>query len=147
MKKALFVCVHNAGRSQMAEVFFNNISGARAIATSAGTKPADYVNPIVIRAMAEVGFDLRDRKPKLLTLEMMEDADRVITMGCGEDATCPAALVPTEDWALEDPEGKPIEAVRRIRDDIRARVGKLAQEMGISLQNSQADARGAKEQA
>jgi arsenate reductase len=138
MKKVLFVCVHNAGRSQMAEAIFNTIADGEAVGESAGTKPSERINPTVVRAMLEVGFDLRDRRPKALTIDMMEEADRVITMGCGEDATCPAAMAPTEDWALEDPEGKPIESVRRIRDEIRARVEKLAQEMGVKHKKPQA---------
>ena len=81
--------------------------------------------------MREVGIDISRQKPKLLTLEMLEDVDRVITMGCGAEGVCPASFVPTEDWQLEDPEGKPIEQVRQIRDEVKARVEKLIKELGI----------------
>jgi protein-tyrosine-phosphatase len=125
MKKILFVCVHNAGRSQIAEAFFNQMAKGKAKGFSAGTQPADKVNPIVIEAMREVGIDISRRKPKMLTLKMLEDADRVITMGCGVEGVCPASFVPTEDWELEDPEDKPIEKVRQIRDEIKAKVDEL----------------------
>ena len=125
MKKVLFVCVHNAGRSQMAEAFFNQMAKGKAKGFSAGTQPADKVNPVVVAAMREVGIDISRQKPKLLTLEMLESVDRVITMGCGAEGVCPASFVPTEDWQLEDPEGKPIERVRQIRDEVKARVEEL----------------------
>jgi protein-tyrosine-phosphatase len=131
MKKILFVCVHNAGRSQMAEAFFNQISKGKAKGLSAGTQPADKVNPMVVEAMREVGIDIRRRKPKMLTLEMMGDVDRVITMGCSVEGVCPASFVPTEDWQLDDPEGKPIEKVSQIRDEVKARVEGLVKELGI----------------
>ena len=129
MKKVLFVCVHNSGRSQMAEAFFNRLAKGKAVAISAGTKPAIQVNPIVGQAMLEVGVDIRNQKPKLLTSEMLENTDRVITMGCNVEQACPAALVPTEDWELEDPEGKPIEKVRQIRDEVKVKVGALIKEL------------------
>ncbi len=129
MKKILFVCVHNAGRSQMAQAFFNQMAKGKAKSFSAGTQPADKVNPVVVEAMREVGIDISRRKPKMLTLEMLEDVDRVITMGCGVEGVCPASFVPTEDWQLEDPEGKPIEQVRRIRDEVQARVAGLIKEL------------------
>ena len=122
MKRVLFVCVHNAGRSQMAEAFFNQMAKEKAKVFSAGTQPTDKVNPVVVAAMREVGIDISRRKPKPLTLKMLEDADRVITMGCGVEGVCPASFVPTEDWQLEDPEGRPIERVRQIRDEVKARV-------------------------
>jgi arsenate reductase len=125
MKKILFVCVHNAGRSQMAEAYFNQMAKGKAKGFSAGTQPADKVNPVVVVAMREVGIDIGHRKPKLLRLEMLENVERVITMGCGAEDVCPASFVPTEDWQLEDPERKPIEIVRRIRDEIRAKVEEL----------------------
>ena len=112
----------------MAEAFFNHLAKSKALATSAGTKPAPQVNPTVVEAMLEVGIDLRNQKPKLLTLEMLENADRVITMGCSVEGVCPASFIPTEDWELEDPEGKPVEKVRRIRDEIRAKVEALIRE-------------------
>ncbi len=131
MKKILFVCVHNAGRSQMAEAFFNQMAKGKAKGFSAGTQPGDKVNPTVVTAMRELGIDIGLRKPKLLTLEMLEGVDRVITMGCGAEGVCPASFVPTEDWQLEDPEGKPLEQVRQIRDEVKARVEGLIRELGI----------------
>ena len=138
MKTVLFVCVHNSGRSQMAEAFFNALTRGKARAVSAGTKPAEQVNATVAAVMKEVGIDISRRKPKALTFEMMEKADRVITMGCGVEETCPASFAPTEDWQLDDPEGRPIEEVRKIRDDIRARVAKLVRELMVlgTLKNS-----------
>ena len=118
----LFVCVGNAGRSQMAEAFFNQAAGGKTMAISAGTRPASAVDPRTIEVMREVGIDISRNKPKALTMEMLEQADRVITMGCRAEGVCPASFVETEDWQLEDPKGKPIEEVRRIRDEIRARV-------------------------
>ena len=129
MKKVLFVCVHNAARSQMAEAFFNQIAKGKARGFSAGTQLADKVNPVVVETMREVGIDISRRKPKLLTLKMLEDADRVITMGCGVEGVCPASFVSTEDWQLEDPEGKTIERVRQIRDEVKARVEGLIKEL------------------
>lgn len=133
MKHVLFVCVHNAGRSQMAEAFFNQLAAARHLpvqAESAGTKPAERVNPMVDEAMREVGIGLQGTKPKRLTNAMIQQANRVITMGCAPDASsCPAIFVANvEDWALPDPAGKPLPEVRRIRDEIRRRVAELAEE-------------------
>lgn len=130
MKKVLFVCVHNAGRSQMAEAFFNQIAKGKAKGFSAGTQPADKVNPVVVEAMLEIGTNISRRNPKMLTFEMLGNADRVITMGCSVEKACPASSVPTEDWQLEDPEGKPIEQVRQIRDEIKAKVERLIKELG-----------------
>jgi arsenate reductase (thioredoxin) len=126
-KIIVFVCVHNAGRSQMAEAFFNQMAAGKALAISAGTQPADYVNPTVVQAMGEVGIDISGNKPKMLTLAMIEQADKMITMGCGDDAggLCPAGFIETEDWALADPNGKPIAEVRIIRDEIKRRVSDL----------------------
>jgi arsenate reductase len=128
VKTVLFVCVHNSGRSQMAEALFNQMAETRAVAISAGTKPASRVNPVVTEAMREIGMDISHKTPKLLTLEMLEKADRVITMGCDVEETCPASFVPTEDWELGDPEGKPLEEIREIRDEIKTRVEKLLAE-------------------
>jgi arsenate reductase len=127
----LFVCVHNSGRSQMAEAFFNLLANGRAKGLSAGTQPADKINPVVVEAMKEVGVDISGNKSKVLTIEMIEGADRMITMGCGDDAAgfCPAKIIETEDWALEDPEGQPIEKVREIRDEVRKKVTGLIQEL------------------
>jgi arsenate reductase len=125
MRTVLFVCVGNAGRSQMAEALFNQAAGGKARAISAGTRPAEAIDPRAVQAMQEIGIDISGNKPKTLTMEMLEQADRVITMGCGVEGVCPASFVETEDWQLEDPKGKPIGEVRRIRDEIRARVLRL----------------------
>ena len=119
--RALFVCVHNAGRSQMSAALWE-LAGHEA--RSAGTNPADRVHPEVVEAMDELGVDLRDRQPQRLTHELAEWADVVVTMGCGDE--CP--YIPGKryiDWDLEDPKGKPIERVREIRDDIRRRIDEL----------------------
>jgi arsenate reductase len=129
MKKILFVCVHNAGRSQIAEAFFNHYAKGKAQAFSAGTHYASRIDPIVVEAMAERGIDISNKRPKMLTLEMLGVADKVISMGCGVEGVCPATFVPTEDWQLEDPEGKPIEQVRAIRDEIEAKVKQLIEEI------------------
>ena len=124
----LFICIHNAGRSQMAEAFFNKLSEGRYKALSAGSRPSDSINPVVVEAMREVGFDISSRKSKKLDKEMILEADLAITMGCGGDA-CP--IVPNElrDWQLEDPNGKPIEVVRKIRDEIRFKISALIKEL------------------
>ena len=113
----------------MAKVFFNILAKNKGIADSAGTKPAQQVNPTVIQVMREVGIDISREIPKLLTLDLVEQVDRMITMGCGVEETCPADFLPTEDWGLDDPADKPIEEVRRIRDEIKARVKKLVTEL------------------
>ena len=130
MKTVLFVCVHNAGRSQMAEAFFNHLAKGRAKAYSAGTQPVSTINPIVVEAMRAVGIDISKNKPKLMTLEMAEQADRVITMGCGGiEEACPGAIIQAEDWGLEDPRGKSLEVIRNIRDEIEKRVTMLLDEI------------------
>ena len=131
MKTVVFVCVHNSGRSQMAEAFFNQMAAGKAVAISAGTQPGDKVHPVVVEAMKELGIDISGNKPKMLTLEMIEKADKMITMGCGADAggLCPAGFIETEDWALEDPNGRPISEVRIIRDEIKRRVINLLAEI------------------
>jgi arsenate reductase len=131
MKTALFVCVHNAGRSQMAAALFNQLAKGKAHAVSAGTQPADRVNPVVVEALKEVGLDVSAIQPRLLTFEMVEQADRMITMGCGAEAgaLCPASFIPTEDWAVDDPKGKSLDQVRKIRDEIKVRVTGLLNEM------------------
>jgi arsenate reductase len=132
MKTVIFVCVHNSGRSKMAEAFFNQMAKGKELqALSAGTQPGAEVNPVVVEAMQEVGIDVSKSKPQALTLEMIEKADRMITMGCGADAggLCPASFIETEDWKLEDPKGKSLEKVRTIRDEIKLRVAKLIKEM------------------
>jgi len=129
MKTVLFVCVHNSDRSQMAEAFFNQLAAGRAQAFSAGTQPADAVHPVVIEAMREVGIDISRNRPKVLTLEAAEEADRIVTMGCGVEGVCPAGMVETEDWNLDDPQGMTLEGVRHIRDETRERVVALLEEI------------------
>ena len=124
----LFVCVHNAGRSQMAAAFLTHLSQGAVDVRSAGSEPADRVNPAAVAAMAEVGIDIAAEQPKILTTEAVKASDVVITMGCGD--TCP--FYPGkryEDWVLEDPAGKGVEAVRPIRDEIRRRVETLISEL------------------
>ena len=127
MSDILFVCVHNAGRSQMAKAFFNRAAQRAGIslkAESAGTEPAEHVHPVVAEAMREVGIDIRDAKPRLMTNDSVERARQVITMGCAVDAqTCPALLLQdVEDWGLPDPAGKDMPEVRAIRDEAERRV-------------------------
>ena len=131
MVTVLFICVHNAGRSQMAEAFFNRLSQGRHRGVSAGSRPSDSVNPVVVEAMREVGIDISANTPKKLTKEMILEADLAITMGCGEDA-CPVVPNELRDWKLEDPHDKPIEVVRRIRDEIERRVKALVMELDAS---------------
>ena len=126
--EVLFVCVHNAGRSQMAAGFLDALAGGRVRVLSAGSEPATALNPAVIKAMAEIGIDLSRERPKPLTDDSVRAADVVITMGCGD--ACP--LYPGkryEDWELEDPDGKDLDTVRRIRDDIEGRVRSLVEEI------------------
>ncbi len=124
----LFVCVHNAGRSQMAAGFLRELAGDRVDVLSAGSEPKDRINPVAIEAMAEEGIDIAGNTPKVLTVEAVRESDVVITMGCGD--ACP--IFPGkryEDWELEDPAGKDLETVRRVRDDIRSRVESLIAEL------------------
>jgi arsenate reductase len=127
--RVLFVCVHNAGRSQMAAALFNRYARGRAWADSAGTRPATHVHPEVVEVMQEVGIDLEAAKPRVLTVELAADAVQVITMGCGDE--CPVLSAPVEDWGLPDPAGQPLDAVRQIRDDIDGRVRSLVSKLGI----------------
>jgi protein-tyrosine-phosphatase len=135
VKTVLFLCVHNSARSQMAEAFFNRYAGGLAAAASAGTVPSAAVNPLVIEAMREVGIDLSAKKPRLLDYAMLEQADRVVSMGCGVEAACPARLASTEDWALADPSGKTTREIKAIRDEIERRVLHLLAELGISREH------------
>lgn len=124
----LFVCVHNAGRSQMAAGLLMHLAGDRIDVRSAGTQPADRINPAAVEAMNEIGIDITAAVPKVLTAESVESSDVVITMGCGD--TCPYFPgVSYRDWKLDDPAGRPIEVVRRIRDDIATRVRALVDEL------------------
>jgi arsenate reductase (thioredoxin) len=128
MATALFVCLHNAGRSQMSAALFERAAGGRHHALSAGTAPGDRVHPEVVTAMAEIGINLRDRVPRLLTRELAERADVVVTMGCGDE--CP--YIPGKryvDWELPDPKGRPLAEVRATRDDISARVDALVRDL------------------
>jgi arsenate reductase len=126
LKKILFVCVENAGRSQMAEAFANLYGKGKLVASSAGVMLADRVNPLVVEAMKEKGIDISMNRPKLLTTKMAEQADQIITMGCTVEKICPAPLLKNViDWTLEDPKDKPIEKVRQIRDEIEAKVLEL----------------------
>lgn len=130
MKTVIFACVHNAGRSQMAAAYFNKfVDPAKARAVSAGTRPGDRVHPEVVQVMGEDGIDLRRARPQELTTELAAGAHLLITMGCGDE--CP--YVPglkRDDWPLDDPKGQPIERVRAIRNDIRARVKALVAQEG-----------------
>jgi arsenate reductase len=128
--EVLFVCVHNAGRSQMAAVLTDSMSGGRVHVRSAGSTPASEINPVVVEAMRELGLDLSQEFPKPLTDEVVEAADVVVTMGCGD--ACP--LYPGKrylDWEVDDPAGQPIDEIRRIREDIRARAAGLVRELGV----------------
>jgi arsenate reductase len=135
MDTVLFACVHNAGRSQMAAAWFNELCDRKkAVAISAGTQPGERVHPGVVEAMLEVGIDLSDIKPQLLTPEVASQATLLVTMGCGE--ACP--YVPglqKLDWPLNDPKGQSLDAVRKIRDEIRQRVLDLAKERNVFLQH------------
>ncbi|THV22085.1 arsenate reductase ArsC [Glycomyces paridis] len=124
----LFVCVHNAGRSQMAAGWLTHLAGDRVEVRSAGSAPADQVNPAAVEAMKEVGIDITDQKPKILTFDAVEASDVCITMGCGD--VCP--VFPGKrylDWKLDDPAGQGVEAVRPIRDEIKTRIEALLKEL------------------
>ena len=124
----LFVCIHNAGRSQMGAGYLRHLGGDRVEVLSAGSAPADAINPVAVQAMAEEGIDIAGEQPKILTTDAVKTSDVVFTMGCGD--TCP--FYPGkryEDWVLDDPAGQGIDAVRPIRDEIRGRVEALLQEL------------------
>ena len=126
----LFVCVHNAGRSQMAAGYLTALAGGRIEVLSAGSEPKDQINPVAVEAMAEEGIDIAGNTPKVLTTEAVQASDVVITMGCGD--TCP--FFPGKrylDWTLDDPAGQGVDAVRPIRDEIKRRVRKLLEELGV----------------
>lgn len=128
----LFVCVHNAGRSQMAAGYARTLSGGAATVLSGGSEPGSAINPVAIAAMREEGIDISEAVPQLLQTDDVRAADAVITMGCGD--ACP--IFPGkryEDWELEDPAGKDLETVRRVRDDIKTRVRRLLAELGVDL--------------
>jgi len=124
----MFVCVHNAGRSQMAAALLTHLAGDRIEVRSAGTEPADQINPAVVAAMAELGIDITAEAPKVVTPDAVEASDVVITMGCGD--TCPYFPgVSYRDWKLDDPAGQPLDTIRVIRDDIAERVSALIAEL------------------
>lgn len=132
MRRVLFACVHNTGRSQMAEAFFNQLADPRqARASSGGTEPAQGMNPAVLEVMRELGIDLvaAGHHPKLARLDELAPGDRAISMGCGVQLACPVHLGGLEDWGLEDPKDQPLERVRAIRDQIQARVAALVEEL------------------
>lgn len=132
--RVLFVCLHNAGRSQMSQALFNRAAHGAHHARSAGTTPGDTVHPEVLEVMAELGIDLSDRKPQLLTHELAEWADIVVTMGCGDQ--CP--YIPGKryiDWELADPAHQPVDTVRQIRDEIQRRVQELTSELKTTTSN------------
>jgi len=130
MDRVIFACVHNAGRSQMAAAFFNQMAEpTRAVAMSAGTNPGEHVHPVVVDVMREVGLEVGGNRPQRLTGELAQTASLLITMGCGDE--CP--FVPgleKDDWPLDDPKGRPLEEVRRIRDEVRQRVHALVATRG-----------------
>jgi arsenate reductase len=135
MKQVLFACVHNTGRSQMAEAFFNRrADSAHAHAMSGGTEPATEMNATVLAVMKEVGIDLvaEGHHPKIADLDRLEAGSRLISMGCGMSLACPVRLGRMEDWGLPDPKGQAIEKVREIRDDIKRRVEDLVMELGVA---------------
>jgi arsenate reductase len=127
-RTVLFVCVHNAGRSQMAAGYLQHLAGDRINVLSAGSEPADNINPVAVRAMAEDGIDITTATPKILTTEAVQESDVVITMGCG-DACAYHPGKRYEDWTLDDPAGQGIDQVRPIRDDIKGRVQALVGEL------------------
>ncbi len=131
MAHVLFVCLHNAGRSQMSQALFERAANGTHTAASAGTTPGDRVHPEVVQVMRELGIDLADRKPQLLTRELAQQADIVITLGCGDQ--CP--FIPGKryiDWDLQDPKGRPIDEVRATRDEIQRRITELLAELDNS---------------
>jgi arsenate reductase len=136
MKRILYVCVHNAGRSQMAEAMTNHLAwqqGLDVVAESAGALGGKALNPVAVQAMEEIGVSMDGQSPKVIDQAMVARADQVISMGCGVDAdACPARFVAADDWGLDDPSGQPIEKVREIRDQIKARVEKLLSEYPLA---------------
>lgn len=134
-KTILFICIENAGRSQMAEGFFNSSKyrpkGYRAV--SAGTRPAIQINPLAVQAMKEVGIDISSQNPKVISQDMVKEAVKAVNLGCVDKSECPVLFINhVIDWGIEDPKGKPIEKVRQIRDDIEKRVKEVAESLEIS---------------
>ncbi|MFL6493587.1 MAG: arsenate reductase ArsC [Nitrososphaera sp.] len=135
-KVILFVCLENAGRSQIAQGFFNHKYAPRGYrAISAGTRPVSQINPLAVRAMSEIGIDISSQKSKIITDDMIKSSSKSVNMGCMERAECPMLFINNViDWGIEDPKGKPIEKVREIRDEIERRVSEIAQ--SLQRQNS-----------
>lgn len=129
----LFVCVQNAGRSQMAEGFFRKYTPEGFEPMSAGTRPTSQINPLAIEVMKEIGIDISKQKPKDLSEDMMRNSDKIINMGCMDKNFCPTLFIPKViDWGIEDPKDKPIEKVREIRDEIERRIKELATDISIA---------------
>ncbi len=136
-KTILFVCVENAGRSQIAEGFFRKYAPEGYEPLSAGTKPISRVNPLAIQVMNEIGIDISKQKPKDLSEDMMRNSDMIINMGCMEKNFCPTLFIPKIiDWGIEDPKGKSIEQIREIRDEIEKRIKELAADISVSEDNN-----------
>jgi protein-tyrosine-phosphatase len=132
-KTILFVCVENAGRSQMAEGFFKKYAPEGFVPASAGTKPISLINPLAIQVMNEIGIDISKQKPKDLSEDMMRNSDKIINMGCMDNNFCPTLFIPKViDWGIEDPKGKQIEQVREIRDEIERRIKELATDISVA---------------
>ena len=130
MKNILFVCIENAGRSQMAEAFFKKYLPPGFEAISAGTRPAEKVNPIVAQAMKEVGIDIGEKSPKNISQQMIDDAQIAVNLGCMDEKACPALFLKNvKDWQIQDPKNKPIEEVRKIRDQIEHRVKEFVSQL------------------
>jgi len=132
-KTILFVCVENAGRSQMAERFFKKYAPEGFVPASAGTKPISQIDPLAIQVMNEIGIDISKQKPKDLSEDMMRNSDKIINMGCMDNNFCPTLFIPKViDWGIEDPKGKQIEQVREIRDEIERRIKELATDISVA---------------
>jgi protein-tyrosine-phosphatase len=132
-KTILFVCVQNAGRSQMAEGFFKKYAPEEFVPSSAGTKPISQINPLAIQVMKEIGIDISKQRSKDLTEDMMRNSDKIINMGCMDKNFCPTLFIPKLiDWGIEDPKDKPIEKVREIRDEIERRIKELARDISVT---------------
>ena len=129
-KIVLFVCVENAGRSQMAEGFFRKYASRGYVTLSAGTKPSGEIIPLAVEVMKEVGIDISNQKSKEITEDMMRDSEKIVNMGCMDNSFCPTLFLPhIIDWGIQDPKGKPIETVREIRDEIEQRVKQLVSDL------------------
>jgi arsenate reductase (thioredoxin) len=132
-KTILFVCVENAGRSQMAEGFFKKYAPEGFVPASAGTKPISQIDPLAIQVMNEIGIDISKQKPKDLSEDMIRNSDKIINMGCMDKNFCPTLFIPkVTDWGIEDPKNKPIEEVREIRDEIERRIKELATDISVA---------------